>query len=100
MAEQSLLYANEEYKLVKDGNNIFFPEDVTYISDAIITFNVNNETLLVSGTPVSEQAISQIAFVAGSFNNNLAGDPYAMLTLGSRHPDLLRPRGHGTHQRR
>lgn len=76
-----LLYANEEYKLVKDGNNIFFPEDVTYISDAIVTFNVNNETLLVSGTPVSEQAISQIAFVAGSFNNNVAGDPYAMLTL-------------------
>lgn len=71
---------DEIYNLVKDGSGLLFPEGVEYVEDAVVSFNPEAATLLVSGTAVTSST-SGVAYVAGSFNDWNLSDPGATLKI-------------------
>lgn len=76
-----IVKVDETYTLTLHGNNVMFEAGVKYISDAVITFNPTNATILIQGTPVGDDAVVTQLHVAGSFNEWSLTDPEAVLEL-------------------
>lgn len=69
-----------EYTLVDKGNDLMFEAGISYVKDAVITFNPQTAVMTVTGTAVSGGGDLSNIYVAGSFNDWSLTDPSAVLS--------------------
>ena len=71
---------DQSYSLVRNGNDIMFSSEIDYVEGALLVFNPEEGTLLITGNAILKDKPADEMYVTGPFNNWNLSDPDTKLS--------------------